>query len=318
MPLRPLGLGELLDGAVGVVRRYPRPTLGLSAGIAVLTTLLNLPFLLSLADGPLFDTRRLEQDGVAGLDARIGGAVAGLGISSLVSFLAGIVLAGVVTAVVGKAVLGQPFTLAEAWRQVQPLLLRLVGLALLVLLMVVGTVAVVTAVAIGIVALAGPVTLVVGVPLVSAGLVGVVYLYVRVALAPCALVLERLGIRDSLRRSGVLVRGSWWRVLGILLLAQIITGFVGQVLQTPFAAHSFLSELSSNAPTLSRLDVVLSSIGSALALAVVSPFAAAVRALLYVDRRIRAEALDVALTAATTGGATGGAAASATAGGPHA
>jgi hypothetical protein len=305
VPLRPLGLGELLDGAVGVVRRYPRPTLGMSAGIAVLTAVVNLPFLLSLADGPLFDTRRLDQGDTSGLDAQVGGALAGLGIGSLVSFLAGIVLAGVVTAVVGRAVLGQPFTLGEAWRQVRPLLLRLVGLALIVLLLIGGSVAVVTAVVIGAVALAGPVTLVVGVPLVVLALVAVVWLYVRVSLAPCALVLERTGIRTSLRRSGVLVRGSWWRVLGVLLLAQLITGFVAQVLQTPFAAHSFLSAFSSEAPSLSRLDIVLSSVGSALAMAVVSPFAAAVRALLYVDRRIRAEALDVSLTAAA-GRATAG------------
>ena len=89
-----------------------------------------------------------------------------------------------------------------------------------------------------------------------------------------------------------------WEVL-ILLLVVLITSFVSQVLQTPFAARSLLGGgLTGEAMELGTLDVVLSSIGSAVALAVVAPFGAAVRALLYVDRRMRAEGLDVALTAA--------------------
>ena len=35
VPLRPLGIGEILDGAVTYIRRYPRPTLGIAAGVAL-------------------------------------------------------------------------------------------------------------------------------------------------------------------------------------------------------------------------------------------------------------------------------------------
>lgn len=299
VPLRPLGLGELLDGAVGVVRRYPRPTLGLSAVVAVVTSLLNVPLLVSLFDSPLLDPAALEASTPTDVTNQLGGLAAGFGASSLLSFLAGVVLAGIITAVVGKAVLGQPMGLGEAFRAVRPLLLRLVGLAVVVLVAVWGLVAVAFAVVLLLAAAAGPVTLLLGVPLLLAGIALGVYLYVRLALAPSVMVLERADLRGSLRRSGVLVRGSWWRVCGVLLLVLLVTSFVSQVLQTPFAARSLLAGgLTGTGSGLDTLDVVLSSVGSAVALTVVAPFGAAVSALLYVDRRMRAEGLDVALTAA--------------------
>ena len=47
--------------------------------------------------------------------------------------------------------------------------------------------------------------------------------------------------------------------------------------------------------------LVLTQIGGGVAQTVTSPFTSGVRALLYVDRRMRAEGLDVALAAAATG-----------------
>src|SRR5687767_11648313 len=45
VPLRPLGLGEVLDGAVALVRGYPRAALGVSAVVALVTTLIQLGLL---------------------------------------------------------------------------------------------------------------------------------------------------------------------------------------------------------------------------------------------------------------------------------
>ena len=298
MPLRPLGLGELLDGAVALVRRYPRPTLGLSAAIAVVTTLLNVPFLLAYLDSPLLQPGAVGPGGSVDVAGEIGALSGGLGASTLLSLLSGVVLAGVITAVVGKGVLGQPMTLGAAWAAVRPQLLRLIGLALLVLLLVWGLVTVTVVVAALLVAAAGASTLLLGVPLVLAGVVGAVHLYVRLALAPSAMVLERAGVAQSMRRSSVLVKGDWWRVFGILLLTVVITMFVSAVIQAPFEARSLFGDLGGGPVDVDALDIVLSSIGQALALTVISPFAAAVSALLYVDRRMRAEGLDVSLAAA--------------------
>ncbi len=191
-------------------------------------------------------------------------------------------------------------TLGQAWTSVRPLLLRLLGLAVVVLLVVWGTflLAVTASVALG--AVAGGPGIGFGVLVSLAAAVLAVHLYVRLALAPSVMVLERSSIAQSMRRSAALVKGDWWRVFGILLLVLVITSFISQVLQTPFAAQSLMSGFSGEAVSYGTTDVILQSIGSALALTLVMPFAAAVRALLYVDRRMRAEGLDVSLAAAAS------------------
>ena len=304
VPLRPLGLGELLDGAVGVLRRYPRPTLGMSAAVAVVATLANVVLLLT-AFRPLVDvdsTAALESGNPDALEAALGGAAVGGLLTGVLALLSGAVLSGILTTVVGKAVLGQPLELREAWSQVRPVLLRLVALSLL-LAAIAGGIALVGVVAGVLVIAAGGATLaVVGVPLVVAGLVGALYVGVRLSLAPSALVLERVGTGTALKRSWALVRGDWWRVLGITLLTLMVALFVSLVIQVPFellGAGGF-GTLTGSADVLAARTLIASSIGSIVAATLVDPFTAGVRALLYVDRRMRAEGLDVALTAAAT------------------
>lgn len=43
IPLRPLGLGEILEGAISYIRANPKVTLGLSAVVITLTQLVQLP-----------------------------------------------------------------------------------------------------------------------------------------------------------------------------------------------------------------------------------------------------------------------------------
>ena len=304
IPLRPLGLGEILDGAIALIRRYPRPVLGLSAIIAVVATALSTLFLLvgdvTGATGGFSTTSTTAQ-----IEGRIGASVATAVLSAVVSLLAGVLLSGVITAVIGRGVLGRPMTFQEAWAQVRPLLPRLLGLALLTPVIVAAAplgAGIVTAV---LVAAGGPVTLVLGIPLVLAALVVAAYLSVRLALAPSALVLEGAGIRESLRRSTVLVRRSWWRVAALLFLAAIIAAFLSAVLQFPIALVGGFTTgaFISNGPSLGLL--VAAQVAGGLARTIVSPFSTGVRALIYVDRRMRAEGLDMTLAAAARGGPAG-------------
>ncbi len=217
VPLRPLGLGELLDGAVGVLRRYPRPTLGMSAVVAVVATLVNVVLLLT-AFRPFVDVDAADSlvDGdTAALEAALGGAAVGGALTAVLTLLSTAVLTGVLTAVVGKAVLGQPFSLRAAWEAVRPLLVRLVLVALLLALIAGATAFALVLVGALVIAVGGAPGLLLGVPLILGGLLAAVYLYVRYSLAPCALVLEKVGVVESLRRSAVLVKGDWWRVFGI-------------------------------------------------------------------------------------------------------
>ena len=302
VPLRPLGLGEMLDGAVGVIRRYPRPTLGLAAAVAVVATLANVLLLVTVfrpfvdLDSPTF-----EPGSTQAVEDALGGAAVGGLLTGVLTLLSTAVLTGILTAVVGRAVLGQPMDLRGAWAQVRPVLLRLIGVALL--LAVVAGAVVFAALLVGVllIAVGGALMALVGVPVILAGLAGATYLYIRLSLAPCALVLEKVGVRDSLRRSWLLVKGDWWRVFGITLLTLIVAMFVSLVIQVPFELFGYgsVSDLTSGGgDVLSTRTLIASSLGSIIAATLVDPFTAGVRALLYVDRRMRAEGLDVALTAA--------------------
>lgn len=291
VPLRPLGLGELLDGAVTTIRRYPKPTLGLSAVIALVATVINTAFGLALRGSNASVT---TPDGGVDVGAAVSSASAA-GPGLVVSFLAGLVLTGVLTAVVGCGVLGREMTLAEAWQKIRPLLWRLLGLSLLTGLLIGLVIAVPVLVAVVIGVATGPAGLAVAIPLGLAGVAAGAYVYVRLSLAPAALILERCGIRQSLRRSGVLVRGSWWRIAGILVLTAIIGLFVGGVLQVPFGIFAVV-----NAGAGRTVAVLASQVGAGLAACLVAPFTTGVHALLYVDRRMRAEGLDVTLQSAAT------------------
>jgi hypothetical protein len=278
--------------------------LGLSAALAIISTLLNILVALTTFRPFLtFDSSTLSGDGASAdqIDGALGGAAVGSLGSGLVSALATLVLTGVLTAVAGRGVLGEPMTLAQAWAQVRPALWRLIGIALLTGLIVYGGLGVGVALAALLIATAGGVGIVIGVIGMIGAVCFAVYLYCRLSLAPCAAILEKAGVRTSLRRSGVLVRRSWWRVFGVLLLSLVVASVVGQVVQIPFLAFGISPlGLRGGADILegtTRL-LVLTYIGAGIAQTLIAPFNAAVRALLYVDRRMRAEGLDVALTAA--------------------
>ncbi len=210
-----------------------------------------------------------------------------------------LLLTGLITAVIGEAVLGRPVTPADAWARLRPLFWRLVGTALLTFLLVGGVALAAALPGIVLVAtgsVAGDAVLVLG--LVVGVLLGV-WLYISLSLAPAAVVLERQSVRAALRRSRALVRGSWWRVFGVVLLAGIIAAVVSAIIGLPFGlAGGGLTALGDDTASPAFSELALSGLGSLLAGTVVRPFTAGVAALLYIDRRIRVEALDVALTRA--------------------
>jgi hypothetical protein len=287
IPLRPLGLGEILDGAIKIIRRYPKPTLGLSAAIALVVTVINVLFVLVLDTGARSAFSGNSGDGGSfSSNTNLSG-----GPGAIVSFLAGLVLTGVLVAVVGKAVLGQPAPPGEIWRQVKGRLWALLGLSLLTGLLIALPVG--AGVLIGVLAGSAALAVLLGL----AGAVGSVYLYVRLSLAAPTLVLEKAGVTTALKRSGVLVKGAWWRTLGILLLSSIIVGFITAIVTVPVAVIALVA--SGGDAAGSGLQIITHVLTGVLSV-FIAPFGAGVRAMVYVDRRMRAEGLDVALQAAAT------------------
>lgn len=310
VPLRPLGLGELLDGAVQTIRTNPRVMLGLSlavlAAAGVLSTVLivaGLPRLMSVVDRPGSTVGSADLANLAG-----GGVVAVL-VPALLQGLSVVVLSGVLIMAVSEAVLGRKPSVRQVWAVVRRRLLPLIGLSLLTALIAILSIAVLVGPGLGLLAVSGTaaaVALVIGVP---AAVAVTTLISVRLAFAAPALLLENLGVLASLRRSWRLVKGSWWRVLGVLLLSTIIAAIANGILQAPWAVISTVvaaavapdSATSTGASSITTglvITTVIGNIGRVIASAVTAPFSAAVTALLYIDLRIRREGLDVALARA--------------------
>jgi hypothetical protein len=304
VPLRPLGLGEMLDGAVGLVRGYPRAALGVSAVVALVTTLVQVLLVFTVLQPLLgIDTAAVQAGDTDALVTLLAGAGSAASVTFVLTTISSAVMTGFLTTVAGEAVLGRPLTLSDLWARVRPQLGRLVGGSLLVGLAVYGPFLLAGALAALLVAVAGTAGGAVGALLVVAALVFAVLAWVRLSLATSVIVLEDAPVGRALRRSWSLVRRAFWRVFGILVLTLFISSFVAQVVQLPFTLLSGgggpLAGLNGGPVTgLSTRALVLSAVGSGVASTLVAPFVAGVRALLYVDRRMRAEGLDVALQAA--------------------
>ncbi len=274
IPLRPLSLGEILDGSFTTIRRYPALILGVSACVAVVTGLVSLALTWALQDQIHTATKvnssatpeQQLDDMMSALPAIFGGAAAGL----VITLLATTFLSGFLTIVVGRAVLGRPITLGDAWSELKPRLLPLLGLTVVYALMVI-----------------------VGAMLcVAPG----VWLYVLFALASPALVLEKKSIGGAFQRSKDLVTGNWWRIFGILLLATFLAYVLSSVISIPFSLlGGGFNALTDPAATASFGGLLVQSIGSILASTIVAPFTAIVTVLVYTDQRIRKEGLDIEL-----------------------
>ncbi|PRX44183.1 hypothetical protein B0I33_11261 [Prauserella shujinwangii] len=272
IPLRPLGLGEILDGAITTMRKHAGVVFGSSAIVAVISAALYLItdfFVLdSLNQVVTIDQNASPEEQLDQAFAAMGDSLATNGVAALITLLTQTFLAGFLTVVAGKAVLGKPIGAGEAWAELRPRLLPLFGLTVVV-------------------------TLIVMVGLILCILPGI-WLWVLFGLATPALILERGSIGQSLGRSRLLVRGAWWRVFGVLLLAMVITTLIALVIGVPFSAMGGAFSTAE----LSFGDMLIIRIGDAIAQTITVPFVALVTALLYIDQRMRKEGLDLELARA--------------------
>ena len=227
-----------------------------------------------------------------GTTTNFGGQV-GLVVSSVFSWFAGVLLAGMLTVVVADAVLGRRISIGQTWQKIRGRLLPLIGLTLLIIAALVVAAAVVG----GIVALLAVTTGAVG-AVVAAVLLGIglivcaIWLSTKVSLAAPALVLERVGPIKSFVRSWHLTREQWWRIFGITLLAQLVIYVISQVVSFPAA---LIALAGSGGGGLSITGAIVIQLVAVIVSALTTPFTAGVTALLYLDQRIRKEALDVTL-----------------------
>ncbi|NLT54074.1 MAG: hypothetical protein GXX79_05805 [Actinomycetales bacterium] len=310
IPLRPIVLGEILDGAFQAIRTNPRTMIGFSAIVAAVTTVITVVpqafAMTGLGDSSLLDpnTTTVDPDEVIGL---FSGVLAATLIPALIQSLALIVLTGMLMIAVSSAVLGRRTPPGELWSRTRRRVPGLVGLSLLenLVLILVPIALIAPGVVLLVVdqAVAGVIIgLVGGIGFVVAD----VFLYTRWSMAPPALLLEEQGVIASLRRSWRITSGSFWRVFLILLLTSVIVFVASSALTVPFSLLGSLVVIGQDNPyasfSLNLAQYAIGGVGQIVAYSVLLPFQAAVTALLYVDLRMRREGLDLELMRAHEGG----------------
>jgi len=310
VPLRPLAVGDILSGAFMLVRRNPAATLGIAA---IVQTIYGISGAF-IAWGELNAARKLQttiilqptstQAASHALGQFFSSVVPYILLSYGLIFVFETILTGLLTGVLGRGLLGDKVTIGEAWRLAR--LGQVLGVSILVPLILIGICLPVVLLAFVFAIAHVPALAILVVVLGSiAAVVLVIWIWVRLSLAVPAVVLEGIGPVAALKRSSELVRGSWWRIFGISLLAVLVVVLISIVLQIPFfivrsvvgggggLGSMFGSTATTAAPSL--LAVGIGAVGSIIAATCTRPISAGVTVLLYTDMRIRKEGLDLAL-----------------------
>jgi Membrane domain of glycerophosphoryl diester phosphodiesterase len=313
IPLRPLGLGDILTGAVTCARRNPAATFGLSAivmtlygaGTAVLevveqSQLSKFVALASVAQAGHQPTQAQFNHLFSGVVSVLFPVTLGL---ALLSLLLTATLTGMLTTVIGRAVLGRTTSLSEAARGGRAGAVIAASLLLLLIAICVPLPVAVVVVVLALLHLS-VVAVLVGILGGMASIVLGLLLVVRLSITLPALVLEGLSPRRAITRSFELTRGSYWRMFGILLVTELVVVVASGLVSLPFTIASFATSGYTsffNASTVtasyhpSAATVVLVAIGSIIAGVITTPVTAGALGLLYTDLRIRREGFDQTL-----------------------
>lgn len=312
IPLRPLSLGDLVGGSFQVLRRNPRPTFGFALVVSLVVSVLSggvTALILAFGFSRVASATSTDQDAIIAGTIVLGGIgllvtiVISVGLSSLVQ--------GIVALEVARGALGEKHTLRGLFTAGRGRFLALIGwtliasvVATVVATVVIGIVAAVVAVAIAV----GNETLgivlgiLLGLLLVLGGIAVSLWLMAKLAFVPTAIVVERLGIIAAVRRSWTLSKGSFWRILGTLLLVYVILSVAQQLVSLPLTFLAPFASILINPNSSPEAGIALAVAVTVLSLALISVMTAVVLvaqsatpALLYIDTRMRREGLDLHL-----------------------
>lgn len=306
IPLRPLTLGSIYDGAFRIIRFNPQSTVGAAVLVTAianvvpiaLTALLTFTVGVSFADtmGPEASAgEEFSNDDLAGLLLILLALAAG----GLATWFGLVFVTGMVAHVARAAAVGRRLSLPQAWAATHGTRWRLVGLNLLLTAATFLVLAVYTLLLVSVAFAVGEVWVVVLLGLLTGvGLVcAMFWFWIRVYYLPVpVLMLERTGVLAAITRGFRLTHGQFWRTFGIALLTLLITSVAAQVFSVPFSLVGQLLALVGGDYGWLIL-VGMNAVASVLINAFVAPFTSAVVSLQYLDQRIRKEAHDVELMA---------------------
>lgn len=311
IPLRPLSIGDIYQGAFAAIKTNARTMFGFTAALLGVVLVISIATNYAIINLVLPNYLSPSSPYAAAFTS-LSGSFSQLG-GSLLQVLATVLLSGLIVVAVSRSVLGRVASSKEVWERTKSKFLPLIGLNIITsiisgLMMIIGIVVFFVLLAsvastaktdreflqdLG-VSLVGLLILMVISALVSS------YLSIKFSVASPAMVLENLGVFAAIGRSWSLTRGNFWRLFGINILTAIITfmvagifGGIAEALGAIFivVGSSSPEDMIASLNTTYILIMVMSTIAQLLIL----PFTSSVNALLYIDLRMRKEGLDVEL-----------------------
>ena len=300
IPLRPLTVGELFNGAFQAVRVNPQTMFGFAFAIMAVVGLVQA-FFASSSTSSL--TRALSSGDTEDLVYSLGGSM-GSFVTSGLTLLATAFLSGMLALTVWDAVLGRKSSPADAWHRFSPrfvpvllatLLIGIIEFVVIVLVLLVFMIpfflVVVNAASArsydsASAGIGGALSIIF--LMIVALIVVACFFTVKFAFTSSAVVLEGLGPVDAIKRSWSLSKGSFWRILGRILLIGVVIGLISSVLGGIVGA---ILGVGANAADSVGMLVAFSAFVSALLSAVVIPVQSSFYTLMYLDERMRKENL---------------------------
>ena len=261
--IQPRGILQILQTGFELYQAHWKELMAIAAAVIVPLTFLQYLLSHAFAAKTEFVLRNGHLVGIhtAGFWRRAIGAV----LFGLLALLVNQVLTGAITRAVASDSAGSSITFEDSYR---------FGLSRLGPILVVGLlvgIAVIVSVIPGILIALGVPVLGILVAIVAGFWVGL-----RLAFSMPVLVIENKRGSAALRRSWELVRGLWWQVFGVLIIAGLLSGIVSGILAAPFGSNWFLR-----------------SIGAMIGSIVTVPFTTSVLVITYLDVRARKEHLDL-------------------------
>ncbi len=297
IPLRPLTLGEIYDGAFRIIRFNPKATVGSAVLVASITMMIPVVVtaILTWTIGATFDATG-ENQSTEDLAGQLG-SFGALGLGAVLQVFGLLFVTGMIVQVTAAAAIGRRLTLGQAWAATRGKRWRLVGLSVLLWVMTLAIIAVyVVALIVAFTVAELLVAVLFTVGWTALFLCALAWFWIRVYYLPVpALMLEPIGVFQSLGRGFRLTKGQFWRTFGIALLTYIIAQVGGSMLSFPINLIGQIALFALDPDYALFGLVILQAVSSVVAAAFVAPFSSAVSSLQYVDQRMRKEAFDVEL-----------------------
>jgi hypothetical protein len=267
--LRPMGIGDILDETFRLYRENFLLFLATAAVLEVPAQIINT--LLSLARPAV--TTIVPGQGItpAQTSAATTGGLIGV-VAGLITAFAGVFITAALAVVVSNRYLGRLTTVGEAYRatlnRLGPLLVTTIWAGIRLVLL--GFACVV----------------IIGIPFL-------IYFAVAWSLLPQVVMLENVD-RGASGRSRELIRGYWWKTLGLYIVVAILAYLLVFVILVPVVAGIFAGAGVTGTRLLTGLATLIFSL-------LVRPIQTVATTLLFYDLKIRKEAFDLETMAQQAG-----------------